>query len=172
MRRRKLGAYLGTIAAVSFVALSTCSPAPAPTAHLIPPQSVERAPVISSTTTIDYPRVAAMVASRSARRTISPRVTAAAAPQPAVAARGGSTARASWYAAGLANPDAYTFASRTLGRGTQVRFCHAGRCVVAVDNDYGPASWTGRQFDLSRGAFAAIAALDSGVITVTWSVVG
>lgn len=52
--------------------------------------------------------------------------------------------------------------------GTRVRFTYEGRTVTAVCTDRGPAAWTGRTFDLSRGAFAALAPLGRGVINVEW----
>jgi rare lipoprotein A len=83
--------------------------------------------------------------------------------------------RASWYARGASTangerfePDGLTYAHLSHAFGTMTRFCHAGRCVVARCNDRGPAAWTGRSVDLSRGAFAAIAPLGAGVVDVTW----
>lgn len=91
-----------------------------------------------------------------------------------------ATARVSWYGSEsgsrTANGEAfdgsdYTFAARSRQWGRRIRFCYEGRCVVARQNDYGPAVRTGRLFDLSRASFAAIAPLDAGVVTVTWVVV-
>lgn len=91
------------------------------------------------------------------------------------------TTRASWYGdesgSHTANGERYdpaglTFAHRTMPFGTRVRFCRGGACVVARCSDRGPASWTGRDFDLSRAAFAAISPLSAGVATVTWERVG
>jgi len=84
--------------------------------------------------------------------------------------QGNNSAAASWYAAGLRSPDALTFAHLTLPKGTRVRFSYGGRSVVAVCNDYGPKAYTGKQFDLSRGAFRALAPLSVGTINVTWEV--
>lgn len=90
-----------------------------------------------------------------------------------------SSARASWYgedagtqtASGQRfNQNALTFAHRTMAFGTVVEFCNGGRCIQAKCTDRGPAAWTGRQFDLSRAAFAAIAPLSRGVTIVSWSV--
>lgn len=103
--------------------------------------------------------------------------TSSAVPQPVA----GATASVSWYGAEsgahTANGDAYdpeglTFAHRTLPFGTRVLFTGPLGSVVAVATDRGPAAWTGRDFDLSRGAFARLAPLSSGVATVTWAVVG
>lgn len=43
------------------------------------------------------------------------------------------------------------FASRTGACGARVRFCNGSRCVVGQREDYGPATWTGRIFDLGAG---------------------
>ena len=88
---------------------------------------------------------------------------------------GGGTASVSWYGEGAGtasgerfDPNALTFANRTMPFGTRVTFCHDGRCVTARCNDRGPFV-SGRTFDLSRAAFAAIAPLGAGVATVNWS---
>lgn len=95
---------------------------------------------------------------------------------PAVSQLEGSPARASWYARGArtANGEAFdpngaTFAHLSMAFGTEIRFCHLGRCAVGRCTDRGPATWTGRQFDLSRGLFAQIAPLGAGVIDVEWA---
>lgn len=96
-------------------------------------------------------------------------------------ARDAATARVSWYGAEsgshTANGDAYdpaglTFAHLSMPFGTRVRFCGPLGCVVATCTDRGPAVWTGKTFDLSRGAFALVAPLSAGVATVTWERVG
>lgn len=95
--------------------------------------------------------------------------------------RGGQVARASWYGSEsgthTANGDRYdpaglTFAHRSMAFGTVVRFCGPSGCVVATCTDRGPAAWTGKTFDLSRGAFARVAPLSAGVTDVTWTVIG
>jgi rare lipoprotein A (peptidoglycan hydrolase) len=92
---------------------------------------------------------------------------------------GEQTALASWYgdesgsrtASGEPfNPDAYTFANRSMPFGTVVSFCHGSRCVQATCTDRGPFAG-GRSFDLSRATFAAIAPLGAGVISVSWRIV-
>lgn len=115
-----------------------------------------------------------------ARGSLSPTssVRAAAPPPLAHPVAGGaapSAGRASWYARGRTtasgerfDPDGLTFAHRTMTFGSLVRFCRGAACVVARCTDRGPAAWTGREFDLSRGAFSAIAPLSRGVIDVTW----
>jgi rare lipoprotein A (peptidoglycan hydrolase) len=96
-------------------------------------------------------------------------------------ARDAATARVSWYGdesgSHTANgerfdPSGLTFAHLSMPFGTQVRFCGPLGCVVATCTDRGPASWTGKTFDLSRGAFARVAPLSAGVATVTWERVG
>lgn len=75
---------------------------------------------------------------------------------------------ASWYALGLPNPDALTCASTRFGRGSylQVTNKRNGRTVTCLVNDYGPASWTGRVIDLSRGSFTVIENLSRGTAPV------
>jgi len=85
-------------------------------------------------------------------------------------------AMASWYGGG---PRAYepnshtasgerfnkwglTAAHRTLPLGTRLLLSHGGRsCVVRV-NDRGPAAWTGRSLDVSKGAAAQLGLIQSG----------
>ena len=50
------------------------------------------------------------------------------------------------------NPHAMTAAHRTLPMGTRLLVRHKGRSVIVRINDRGPAAWTGRSLDLSRGA--------------------
>lgn len=96
-------------------------------------------------------------------------------------ARDAATARVSWYGdesgTHTANGDRYdpnglTFAHLSMPFGTRVRFCGPLGCVVATCTDRGPAAWTGKAFDLSKGAFARVAPLSAGVATVTWERVG
>lgn len=93
----------------------------------------------------------------------------------------GGTTSASWYGAEsgayTANGDRYdpgglTFAHRTMAFGTAVRFCRVGACVVATCTDRGPATWTGRDFDLSKATFAQLAPLSAGVATISWERLG
>jgi coenzyme F420-reducing hydrogenase gamma subunit len=59
-------------------------------------------------------------------------------------------------------------ANRTLPCGTRLVMC-AARCASAVVDDYGPAAWTGRDFDLSVSLAGAIGFdLSAGVGTVRW----
>lgn len=111
------------------------------------------------------------------------------APEPASAesspstgpAPGASVALATWYGSESGSttangdhfdPEGVTFAHLSMQFGTRVRFCGPLGCVVATCTDRGPAAYTGKQFDLSRGAFRAIAPLSAGVVSVTWAVVG
>lgn len=87
---------------------------------------------------------------------------------------------ASWYASGhqTANgerfrPDGITAAHRSLPFGTRVLVENkrTGRTVVVRINDRGPAAWTGRAIDLSRGAMSALGGLSSGLVHVRMRVV-
>jgi rare lipoprotein A len=66
-------------------------------------------------------------------------------------------------------PGALTAAHQSLPLGSKVIVTnvHSGRSVIVRVNDRGPAAWTGRAIDLSRGAFQRIASLSSGLISVT-----
>lgn len=90
----------------------------------------------------------------------------------------GSTCRASYYYQGqmTANgerfdPDAMTAAHKTLPFGSKVLVTNVrnGKSVIVRVNDRGPFV-AGRCLDLSRGAFARIASLGSGVTTVEYEV--
>ena len=76
--------------------------------------------------------------------------------------------RASWYALGLAEPDAITCASRVFTRGSylEVTNDYNSRTVICRVNDYGPEAWTGRAIDLSRGSFTQVDNLGRGTIPV------
>ena len=76
--------------------------------------------------------------------------------------------RGSWYALGLPAPDSLTCASRTFPRGTYLKVTDLdnGNVVVCLVNDYGPAAWTGRVIDLSRGSFRQVDNLGKGTIPV------
>lgn len=64
------------------------------------------------------------------------------------------------------NPRAHTAAHRTLPLGTRLHVCYHG-CTVVRINDRGPAKWTGRDLDLSRGAARAIGHPGLGRVRVT-----
>ncbi len=55
-----------------------------------------------------------------------------------------------------------TAAHRTLPLGTKLLVTHQGRSVVVRVNDRGPAAWTGRSLDLSRGAATRIGLIANG----------
>jgi rare lipoprotein A len=68
------------------------------------------------------------------------------------------------------NPDKFTAASWFFPLGTRVVVTHAGRSVVVEITDRGPAKHLvrdGRKIDLSRAAFARLANLDRGLISVS-----
>ena len=87
--------------------------------------------------------------------------------------------RASWYGGGHErlnmhaadgsrfNPRALTCAHRSLPFGTRLRVTYRGRSVVVRVSDRGPARWTGRSIDLSRGAAQAIGLIRAGVGVVS-----
>ena len=68
------------------------------------------------------------------------------------------------------NPDALTVAHRSLPFGTKVRFQHGPNVVVATVTDRGPFV-AGREFDLSKATFAALAQVEAGLISPNWEVV-
>lgn len=83
---------------------------------------------------------------------------------------------ASWYGPGFEgnftacgnrfDPSDFSLASRELPCGTPVRVVGPRGGVNAVVDDYGPASWTGRRFDLSRATFAAVQHITAGTTRV------
>jgi rare lipoprotein A len=86
---------------------------------------------------------------------------------------------ASWYGGGeklarhtasgeVFQPNGLTAAHRTLPLGTRVRVACNGRSVVVRINDRGPAKWTGRSLDLSKGAARALGIIGKGTARVTW----
>lgn len=64
-------------------------------------------------------------------------------------------------------PMGRTAASRTLPFNSLIRVSFDGRSTIVRINDRGPASWTGRCIDLSRGAARAIGLEPKGVGRVT-----
>lgn len=86
-----------------------------------------------------------------------------------------NAAKASWYHEGrlTANgeryrPDGLTCAHRSLPFGTRVRVTasRSGRSVVCRINDRGPAKWTMRDIDMSRGCARVLGMIERGVIDV------
>jgi rare lipoprotein A len=65
-----------------------------------------------------------------------------------------------------------TAAHRTLPLGTRLLVSHRGRSVVVRINDRGPAAWTGRSLDLSRGAASRIGLISAGTGAVHVQVLG
>ena len=90
---------------------------------------------------------------------------------------GDFSAKASWYGgrerinARTANgerfrPMGLTCAHRTLPLGTKLLVSNGARSVVVRVNDRGPARWTGRSLDVSRGAAARLGLIGAGVASV------
>lgn len=65
-------------------------------------------------------------------------------------------------------PLGMTAAHRSLPFGTRLRVTYGARSVVVVVNDRGPALWTRRCIDLSRGAAIALGMTHAGVGKVTF----
>jgi rare lipoprotein A (peptidoglycan hydrolase) len=116
-----------------------------------------------------HPTVDVNVHSTLAGQTIAaPVVTVTDTPAAPVPGAPNQVGRGSWYALGLAAPDAITCASTTFPRGSelQVTDMDNGNKVTCLVNDYGPAAWTGRVIDLSRGSFEQVDNLGKGTIPV------
>lgn len=101
-------------------------------------------------------------------------------PSPAGRRGPGGTCNASYYSDGqrtangeIFDPNGYTAAHRTLPFNTRLRVTNVanGKSTVVRINDRGPFV-ADRCLDLSRAAFAAIASLSSGVVTVRYEIVG
>lgn len=159
---------------VPLMALAACQPAPEAPTPEPPPPTTSPAPSTSSTA----PATTSTSTTTSTTTTVTTVMQVE--PEPVVspqrAADGPGLASVSWYGdesgSTTANgehydPDGFTFAHRSMPFGTLVEFCRGGRCVVARCTDRGPFI-AGRTFDLSRAAFAALAPLGSGVVSVTW----
>jgi rare lipoprotein A len=65
-----------------------------------------------------------------------------------------------------------TAAHRSLPMGTRLRLTYAGRTVVVRINDRGPAVWTGRSLDMSRGAAEQLGFVARGAGQVRVEVLG
>jgi rare lipoprotein A len=83
-------------------------------------------------------------------------------------------AKASWYGGGeklnaltksgeVFRPDGLTCAHRHLPIGTRLLVSRGNRSVIVTVNDRGPAAWTGRSLDVSRGAAVRLGLIESGV---------
>lgn len=90
---------------------------------------------------------------------------------------------ASWYGGGekldrhtasgeVFRPNGMTAAHRSLPLGTRLAVSYAGRTIVVRINDRGPAAWTGRSLDLSRGAANALGFRFRGEAWVRTAIVG
>ncbi|MFI7304152.1 septal ring lytic transglycosylase RlpA family protein [Micromonospora aurantiaca] len=150
------------------------SVAPSPSASASPSASLSPSP--KATPSPKSSRTQA--ASRSKARTASPSPTAKKTSSPKVVDSG--SCGASFYAEGQMtangetfNPDALTAAHKTLPFNTKVRVTNPanGKSVVVRINDRGPFI-DGRCLDLSRAAFATIAATSLGHVNVRYEVLG
>lgn len=152
---------------------ATTAPPPTPPATGAPTTSTTTSrPPAPTTTTGPLPVVVGRPAA-----TLAPPLAGADSVPPAAASVSGA-GKASWYARGSTtasgerfDADGLSAAHRTLAFGTRLRVCRpvGEPCVVVVVNDRGPNARTGRELDLSRGAFAAIAPLGAGVVDVVWT---
>ncbi|WBC10999.1 septal ring lytic transglycosylase RlpA family protein [Micromonospora sp. CA-248089] len=151
---------------------TSASPSPSasasPSASLSPSPKATASPKASRT----------QAASRSKARTASPSPTAKKTSSPKVVDSG--SCGASFYAEGQMtangetfNPNALTAAHKTLPFNTKVRVTNPanGKSVVVRINDRGPFI-EGRCLDLSRAAFATIAATSLGHVDVRYEVLG
>ncbi|MEU3114418.1 septal ring lytic transglycosylase RlpA family protein [Micromonospora chalcea] len=176
----------GTVGAVRLtsaepVAVATLPSTPAPTSAAPSPSasaspSASLSPSPKATASPKSSRTQA--ASRSKARTASPSPTAKKTSSPKVVDSG--SCGASFYAEGQMtangesfNPNALTAAHKTLPFNTKVRVTNPdnGKSVVVRINDRGPFI-EGRCLDLSRAAFASIAATGLGHIQVRYEVLG
>ncbi|MDG4761042.1 septal ring lytic transglycosylase RlpA family protein [Micromonospora sp. WMMD710] len=150
--------------------LTPSSPAASPSASASP--SVTASPSASRS---------AQAASRAKARTASPKPSPTAKKTTAAAkVLDSGSCGASFYSDGQLtangesfNPDALTAAHKTLPFNTKVRVTNPanGKSVVVRINDRGPFI-DGRCLDLSRAAFATIASVDVGALTVRYEVLG
>ena len=150
------------------------SAAPSPSASASPSASLSPSPKATAS-----PKASrTQAASRSKARTASPSPTAKKTSSPKVVDSG--SCGASFYAEGQMtangetfNPDALTAAHKTLPFNTKVRVTNPanGKSVVVRINDRGPFI-DGRCLDLSRAAFATIAATSLGHVNVRYEVLG
>ncbi len=65
-----------------------------------------------------------------------------------------------------------TAAHRTLPMGTRLLLTYGGRSVIVRVNDRGPAAWTGRSLDVSRGAATQLGLIERGTGQVHVTVLG
>lgn len=180
----------GTVGAVRLTSGTDDSPpvaieiSPTTVASSTPPASPTLSPSASasptpSATASPTPSRSPQAASRAKARTASPK------PSPKKTTKAPSvvdsgSCGASFYSEGQMtangenfNPDALTAAHKTLPFDTKVRVTNPanGKSVTVRINDRGPFI-DGRCLDLSRAAFASIASLDVGAMTVRYEVLG
>ena len=75
--------------------------------------------------------------------------------------------RASWYAKGLKNPEAFTTACwAEFPKGTRFKVSYRNNSIIVICNDRGHFKELGRFLDLSAGAFKSLAPLSRGIIKV------
>ncbi|WP_328341550.1 septal ring lytic transglycosylase RlpA family protein [Micromonospora sp. NBC_00421] len=161
-------------------AVTTDAPTPTPSLSPSPTASPSASP--SPTVTASPRATRTQAASRNKPRTAAPKPSAttkkAAAPKSNVVDSG--SCGASFYDEGQLtangesfNPNALTAAHKTLPFDTRVRVTNPanGKSVTVRINDRGPYI-DGRCIDLSRAAFAAIASVDLGELTVRYEVLG
>ncbi|MBB5829716.1 septal ring lytic transglycosylase RlpA family protein [Micromonospora carbonacea] len=184
----------GTVGAVSLTSGEAAPqptvadvPASAPTTAVTPPASpspsasVPPSPSPSPTVTASPKATRSQAASRSRPRTAAPKpAPTTKKPTPTRNVVDSGSCGASFYDEGqlTANgesfdPSAMTAAHKTLPFDTMVRVTNPanGKSVTVRINDRGPFI-DGRCLDLSRAAFAAIASVDVGALTVKYEVLG
>ncbi|WP_406060444.1 septal ring lytic transglycosylase RlpA family protein [Micromonospora sp. NBC_00860] len=177
----------GTVGAVQLVSGSdqtgqTALDLTPTTASSLAPSSPAVSPSVSASPSVTASPSATrspQAASRGKERTSSPKPTARKTTAAAKVLESGSCG-ASFYSDGQLtangesfNPDALTAAHKTLPFNTKVRVTNPanGKSVTVRINDRGPFI-DGRCLDLSRAAFATIASVDVGALTVRYEVLG
>jgi rare lipoprotein A len=161
-----------TPSTVASSAAAPSSPATSPSLSATPSASASPSTTPSATRS-------PQAASRGKARTAAPKPSATkTTPKPSVVDSG--SCGASFYSDGQLtangenfNPDALTAAHKTLPFDTKVRVTNPanGKSVTVRINDRGPFV-DGRCLDLSRAAFASIASVDVGALTVRYEVLG
>ncbi|WBB65663.1 septal ring lytic transglycosylase RlpA family protein [Micromonospora sp. WMMD812] len=175
----------GTVGTVQLTSGASSRPVaveltPTTAASTLAPSSPAVSPSASATAS-PTPSRSAQAASRGKTRTAAPKPSPTAkktTPAPSVVESG--SCGASFYSDGQLtangetfNPDDLTAAHKTLPFNTRVRVTNPanGKSVTVRINDRGPFI-DGRCIDLSRAAFASIASLDVGAMTVRYEVLG
>ncbi|MFB9234764.1 septal ring lytic transglycosylase RlpA family protein [Plantactinospora siamensis] len=165
-------------AGVAEPAPTTWSPQPVPTDATPSSAAPTPSPSATSASPSPSPSRSAQRASRSKTRTAAPKPTVTRKKTAAPTVLSSGTCGASFYDEGQMtangetfNPDALTAAHKTLPFNTRVRVTNTanGKSVIVRINDRGPYV-DGRCLDLSRAAFADIASVDQGEVTVKYEV--